>query len=444
MIRLSDFVTYREYQDQTFILDTRQQISFRIEAPVGKLLDLFIRDTTPQTAKERLAAQYPKIPYSVISDDVDATVKFLDSNGMLAQKEYESAGDPRNHHTNTRYFQRYTIRNQILYSVLFEMTYRCPERCVHCYLEPALLSEKYSEDSAKELTTEEIKGILDQLSELNVMEVTFTGGEPFARKDMFDILEYAHGKGFAIQIFSNGILLDEAGIERLSGMRIQCFHSSIYSNIPEKHDRITGVKGSFEKTVYALRELSGRSIYVNFKFVLMEANKEDFPGVIELSRSIGASVQLISSISPSVKGSCAITELGVIEDEDLRRVVGKWNEISDFQSYTDVFSFDDPICEAGRNSISIDPYGIVTPCNAFRYEIGNVRKSTVSGIWNKSRSLKKWQANTKGSLRGCRDCEWKACCSFCPGTALQLSGNMLKKYSEACRQARIQYELRRK
>lgn len=443
MIRLSDFVTYREYQDLTFILDTRQQISFRIEAPVGKLLSLFIRDTTLQAAKEQLSVQYPEVSYSVISDDVDAIVKFLDDNGLIAQKEYGGAGNSTSHHANTRYFQRYTIREKILYSVLFEMTYRCPERCVHCYLEPAILSEKYFEDSVKELKRDEIKNILDQLSEMNVMEVIFTGGEPFARNDMFEILEYAHSKGFAIQLFSNGILLDEVGIERLSRLRIQCFHSSIYSYIPEKHDHITGVKGSFEKTTCVLRELSRHNIYVNFKFVLMEMNKDDFPGVIELSKSIGASVQLISSVSPSNKGSCAITELGIRDDESLRRVVRKWNEISDFQSYGDRFSFDDPICEAGRNSISIDPYGVVTPCNAFRYKVGNVRKSTISKIWNRSRNLKKWQARTKRDLRSCRDCVFISCCSFCPGVAQHLSGNMLKKYGEACRQAKIQYELRR-
>lgn len=443
-MRLSDSVIYREYHDQTFILDIRQHISFCIEAPVGKLLNLFGSDTTLQGAKEQLAIQYPDVSNSVISDDVDAVVKFLDDNRLFAQKDYKGAGDFLNYHANTRYFQRYTIRKKILYSVLFEMTYRCPERCVHCYLEPAILSEKYREDSAKELTTDEVKNILDQLCDMNVMDVTFTGGEPFARNDMFDILEYAHSKGFAIQIFSNGILLDEAGIERLSRMRIHCFHSSIYSYIPEKHDSITGITGSFERTVCVLRELSRHNIYVNFKFVLMEMNKDAFPGVIELSKSIGASVQLISSVSPSAKGTCAITELGVRDDEDLRRVVRKWNEISDFQSYAGVFSFDDPICEAGRNSISIDPYGIVTPCNAFRYKVGNVRESTISEIWNRSRELKNWQAKTKRDLHGCHDCAFISCCSFCPGTAQHLSGNMLKKYGEACRQAKIQYELRKR
>lgn len=441
MMRLSDHVTYREYQGQTFLLDTRQHASFRIPAPVGKLLELFAAETTAEAAKDRLAARYPEVPRGVLSADVDAAARFLSENGLLAGEE--SPDTARAFHANTRYFQRYTIREKLLYSVLFEVTYRCPERCVHCYLEPSVLSERYVRDSGEELTADELRGILDQLAEMNVMDVTFTGGEPFARSDMFEILQHAHDKGFAIQIFSNGILLDEAGAARLSGLRIHCFHSSIYSHIPEKHDRITGIPGSFEKTVHILRQLSRRGVYVNFKFVLMEQNKEDFPGVIALSRSIGASVQLISSVSPSARGDCGLTELGVRSDGDLRGVIRKWNEISDFQSYAGEVSFEDPICEAGRNSLSINPYGIVTPCNAFHYEIGNVRSSTVSALWNESERLKKWQAMTRGDLAGCRDCAYISCCSFCPGSALSLSGDMLKKYGEACRQARIQYELSR-
>lgn len=441
MIRLSEYVVFREYRDQTFLLDTRQHGSFQIPAPVAKLLELFTEETTVQAAKEQLAERYPEVPYSVLSADVEAAVRFLSENGLLSGRETGTEGPPQDFHTNTRSLQRYTIREKLLYSVLFEVTYRCPERCVHCYLEPEALADQYARDSAGELTTDEICGILDQLAELNVMDVTFTGGEPFARDDMFDILQYAHGKGFALQIFSNGILLEESDVARLSELRIHCFHSSIYSHIPEKHDRITGIQGSFEKTVRVLCDLSERGIYVNFKFVLMEQNKDDFPGVIALSRSIGASVQLISSVSPSARGNCAIAEQSVKHDEDLRKAIQLWNTISDFQSYAGGFSQDDPICEAGRNSVSINPYGIVTPCNAFHYEIGNVRKSTIFELWNGSEKLKKWQGLTKGDLSGCRDCTYRSCCSFCPGNALTLSGDMLTCYEEACRQARIQYEL---
>ena len=199
---------------------------------------------------------------------------------------------------------------------------------------------------------------------------------------------------------------------------------TFYSHIPEKHDHITGVTGSFDKTVHVLRELSDRGVYINLKFVLMEQNKDDFQGVIDLAKSMGATIQLISTVSPSARGFRDIADLGVRSDKDLRRVVRQWNMISDFQSHTGELSFDDPICEAGRNSFSINPYGIVTPCNAFHYEIGNVRKSTVSKIWKKSKKLKRWQEMTKRDLNGCQNCVYISRCSFCPGNALNLSKKM--------------------
>lgn len=441
MIKISDSVTYREYNDQTFIIDTSHHSSFRINAPVRKLLDLFAEGDEPEKAKRKLKQQYPDVDTAVLSNDVDATIDFLIKNRLTSDCESDSF--QKTSHTNTRFFQRYTIREKILYSALFELTYRCPEKCVHCYLEPSDLSCEYINKQNEELSYEEIADILDQLADMNVMEITFTGGEPFSRNDIFDILRYANQRRFSINVFSNGILLSENDITELSKLRINCFHSSVYSHIPEKHDSITGVKGSFHRTIHTLRELSQKGVYVNFKFVLMEQNKDDFFEVVELAKSMGATVQLISSISPSTTGNCSITKLGIGSDDDLRKALKYWNEISDFQSYAGEYSADDPICEAGRNSISINPYGIVTPCNAFHYEIGNTRHNSIYDIWNGSKELRYWQSLSKDDLLECRGCKYISCCSFCPGNAINHSGDMLKKYDEACRQAKIQFDLRK-
>lgn len=439
MIRIRDSVVYREYNNQTFIIDTKQQCSLRIDAPIKKILDLFVNGTEPEEAKQKLMLLYPSVDSALISDNIDATVKFLIDNRLISDNaDFLSK---RIGQANTRYFQRYTIRERILYSALFELTYRCPEKCVHCYLEPDLCSQKYTEDIDAELSTEKIKELLDQLEELNVMEITFTDGEPFARKDIFEILKYANSKRFSINIFSNAILLNDSDIEKLSKLRINCFHASVYSHISQKHDSITRIQGSFARTVSTLRKLSENGIYVNFKFVLMESNKDDFDGVIELAKSMGASVQLISSISPSANGNCDIADLGVCNDIDLENIIQRWNNISDYSCYNGDFSKDDPICEAGRNCLCIDPYGKVKPCNAFDYVIGDVNETSLGDIWKHSEKLKSWQNATKIDLKDCYDCQYASACNFCPGTALKYTGNMFKKYDTACRYAKIQFKL---
>lgn len=443
-MRLSDSVFYRDYNGKTFLVDTRQHRTYRFDNPISQLLDLFKYETSVETSKHKLLEMYPDVDQSIICDSIEKLVEFFSRNNMILKGNLIKTDVLKDTNPNTRFFQTYTIREKILYSALFELTYRCPERCIHCYLEPDSSAKHYGHNSSLELSTEEIKSALDQLSNLNVMGVTFTGGEPFVRSDIFDILDHAKKSDFLIDIFSNGILLNNDEIDYISRMYINCFHSSLYSHIPERHDSITGIRGSFQKTTCVLRSLAEKGVYVNIKFVLMEDNKNDFVHVVKFAESIGATCQLISYVSPSKNGNCGICNLSVQNDADLKNVLDYWNSISDFQPYAEPINMNFPICEAGRNSISIDPYGIVTPCNAFRYEIGSVRESTIKDIWEHSEQLKKWQNTSIKDLTECIGCKYLGYCSFCPGNALQYTGNMFGKVKEACRQARLQYELHTK
>lgn len=440
-MKLSPSVFYREYNGKTFVVDTRLHRTYRFDTPIAQLMDLFKADTTRECAKQKLLERYPQADRQIISDDVDRMASFLSANKMLLDSVISEDYREKDVKPNTRFFQIYTIYERILYSALFELTYRCCEKCVHCYLEPDSYYDSYNHSECLELSTQEIKNALDQLEKMNVMCVTFSGGEPFLREDIFDILEYSRKKDFLIDVFSNGILLSEEDINHLARLRISCFHSSLYSHIPEKHDAVTRVHGSFEKTLNTLHSLSVKGIYVNIKFVLMEQNKKDFTSVVKLARSIGATAQLISSISPSKHGNCRLPDLGVRSDKDLKKALQYWNSISDFKPYQITPDSNTPICEAGRNSISINPYGIVTPCNAFPLEIGNLRKHSISEIWNNSESLKKWQNRTIEDLTECQGCKYNKYCCFCPGNALIQTGNMFGKVKEACRQAKMQYDL---
>ena len=439
-MKLGNFVFYRQYNDKTFLVDTLHHRTYRFDTPVAEMLDLFKTETTLAEANRQFAARFPRVDPVILSDNLEKMASFLGRHGMF-QASVQEEDASKDSKPNTRFFQTYTICEKILYSALFELTYRCPEKCVHCYLEPNTQASAYEAEKPCELTTAEICGALDQLAAMNVMAVTFTGGEPFMRPDIYELLDYAGSKGFLINIFSNGILLKDKDVERLAALHMNCFHSSLYSHIPEKHDAVTGVKGSFEKTIRTLRALSEKGVYVNIKFVLMEQNKNDFSSVISLAGSMNATCQLISCVSPSKNGNCSLCDLTVKSDAELKRVLREWNEISDFHPYKDTIREDAPICEAGRNSISIDPYGKVTPCNAFPYEIGNLRTTSIREIWEKSTRLKQWQQTSFKSLAACSGCTYRGYCSFCPGNSIQQTGSPFGIVPEACRQARLQYAL---
>src|SRR5258706_12691882 len=83
-------------------------------------------------------------------------------------------------------------------SVQIDLTYRCNERCVHCYLD---------HDDHGEMSTSEIKNLLDELASAGVFFLTLSGGEILLRKDFFEILEYAPKLTFWVKLNTNAILV---------------------------------------------------------------------------------------------------------------------------------------------------------------------------------------------------------------------------------------------
>ncbi len=438
MIKLKDSVFFREYDNKTYITDIHTHREYMLDVPVFAILDLFKEKTSPSQAKNYLSRQYPQVDYCTISDDIDSVVDFLTLNGLIEGVEINTDISIKGGSSG---IQKYTILNKIFYTAMLELTYRCCEKCKHCYLEPSAYGSVYEERAKNEMATEKIKSVIDEISQMNAAEVTITGGEPFIRKDCLEILDYISKKGLLINIFSNAILLSEKDIHKISKLNIKYFHVSLYSHIPEKHDNITGVKGSFYKTINAVKTFSKYNVAVNIKFVLMEENKDDFDGVAELAKEMNASIQLISFITPSIQGDCALSELTVKDREKMKEVIYKWDKLTCYNGYNGEFSETHPICEAGMNNLSINPYGKVYPCNSFKMEVGDIYKQTLSEIWETSEKLKEWQNTTRAKLVNCVECTYNAFCEFCPGVAFQFSGNMFQKYNYACENAKARWEL---
>src|SRR6476620_8011330 len=91
-------------------------------------------------------------------------------------------------------------------SVQLDLTYRCNERCVHCYLD---------HDDHGEMTTAEVKHVLDQLAAAGTLFLIFSGGELLLRKDFFELVAYARQLGFDIKLKTNGLLIGERAAARI-------------------------------------------------------------------------------------------------------------------------------------------------------------------------------------------------------------------------------------
>ena len=138
-------------------------------------------------------------------------------------------------------------------SAQLDLTYRCNEQCVHCYLD---------HDDHGEMTTVEIKRLLTEMAEAGVFILTLSGGEIFLRKDFFEILEHARSLTFCVKLKTNAVLIREAQAARLRDLGVESIQISIYSYRHEVHDAITKVKGSLRRSINAIRFLKSQGLKV--------------------------------------------------------------------------------------------------------------------------------------------------------------------------------------
>lgn len=98
------------------------------------------------------------------------------------------------------YFNQISCEKNKLVSVVIELLTQCNVFCKHCYL---------AEHNNKGLTTETVKRLLHDLRSVGVIDVTFTGGEIFLRKDIFEIIEEARKLYMRVFLLSNATLIDK-------------------------------------------------------------------------------------------------------------------------------------------------------------------------------------------------------------------------------------------
>src|SRR5262249_21124440 len=166
------------------------------------------------------------------------------------------------------------LRHGVPLSVHLDVTYRCNERCEHCYLD-------HTGDG--EMTTAEIKMVLDQLAAAGVFFLTISGGEPLVRRDCFEIIEYARSLQFNVKLKTNAFLIRVTLPRRLRELNVEQIQISVYSHRAEVHDGISKLPGSLERTLAGIRLLRAHGLKVTLANVLMKGNLQDSEGVRRLA-----------------------------------------------------------------------------------------------------------------------------------------------------------------
>jgi AdoMet-dependent heme synthase len=311
------------------------------------------------------------------------------------------------------------LRLGVPFSVQLDLTYRCNEQCVHCYLD---------HDDHGEMTTVEIKHLLKEMAEAGVFILTLSGGEIFMRKDFFEILEYARSLTFCIKLKTNAVLIREAQAARLRDLGVESIQISIYSHRPEVHDAITKVPGSLRRSINAIRFLRAQGLKVVVANVLMTENMQDYHGVRALAEEIDAKYTLDPTITPKMDGDRSILDLNAGESA-LRSLfrdeafVGNADKFCAPPPMPDEDSMNTLPCSAGHTACYVSPYGEFYPCVQFPLSCGNVRQQRFIDIWRNSEQLKEVRSIRLRDLSSCSQCSHGSTCTRCPGLAF-MEGNM--------------------
>jgi len=323
---------------------------------------------------------------------------------------------------NTQDFFRETSQsNPIISNLQFELSSRCNERCIHCYIPDEKKNRGFDMPTAK------VKEILDEFSEMDGIHVTLSGGEVFLHKDIIEIVRYCRTKDLKISILSNLIALKDEYIDELKALNISLIQVSLYSMNPEIHDFITTVKGSFDRTIKSIEKLVAADIPIQISCPIMKANREGYKDVLDYARKlkVRANTDFIMMAradlsTDNLANRISLEETEILLREIIHNDVQYRNETLQKLPISDEIQFNierykkQPVCGVGFDNCCITANGDVYPCAGWQdYVLGNVYKQSLTEIWSSSERVLELRKITQASFPQCIECEARDYCSRC-------------------------------
>lgn len=323
---------------------------------------------------------------------------------------------------NTQDFFLEEVQGRPLISSLqFELSSRCNERCIHCYIP----NEK--KNHGFDMPTHKVKSVIDEFSAMGGIHVTLSGGEAFLHKDIIEIARYCREKDLKISILSNLISLKDEQIEALKEINLSLIQVSLYSMDPDIHDYITTVKGSFKKTKASIEKLVAANIPIQISCPVMKANRIGYDKVLDYARKLKVKAQTdyIMMARSDLDTDNLANRLSLKETEELLRDIiehdARYKEetlqqlpISDEIKFNLERFMKQPVCGVGYDNCCITANGDVYPCAGWQdYVLGNVYKQSLQEIWEKSERVKELRKITQASFPQCLECEARDYCARC-------------------------------
>jgi MoaA/NifB/PqqE/SkfB family radical SAM enzyme len=246
--------------------------------------------------------------------------------------------------------------------VLWQITNLCNYRCCYCI---------FSSGSAKahgELSTAAAISVLDQLVELNFRSVKITGGEPFARPDLIEILQHAHALNCAFDVSTNASLINKELARQLALTKPAMVHVSVDGHCARLHDTLRG-RGTFARTLAGLRRLLDEGIYVRIGCVVSRLNEEHLEKMASWCEAQGVDELIFSRMEPAGRMTGDLSFKATRTDEDLAdEAIGLSTSFSAQlkirHAFRSVMHEGRPAgCPGGSRFLYLDNLGHIAPCS---------------------------------------------------------------------------------
>ncbi|MDO8547818.1 MAG: radical SAM protein [Nitrospirales bacterium] len=263
-------------------------------------------------------------------------------------------------------------------SVTFELSYGCNLQCVHCY-------NPTHRALPQELATEEVCSILDQLADLGVVELHFSGGEPLIRPDALDIFRHAKRLGFVLYLISNATRITAPVADALQQLEFYSINVSLYGATQTTYERVTGIPGSYEPFLQGLQRLASRKLPVVVRMPVMTDNAHEVQAARTLVEGFGFKFQYCLDIMPKTNGDLGPLTHRLSPAEKVRidsAMVGYRDSEPTAEQSCMAGTRDFIPCACGRSRFAITPYGEMNLCIAFPTPRYDLRSGTVREGWD--------------------------------------------------------------
>ncbi len=340
-------------------------------------------------AKIRARATGPLGP--MFQPFVDDYFRRLNSLKVIAKVDGANAYNLYNPPQPTPAGMRHLMRRvkRMLYGIVFPgtanlaVTGKCQCRCVHCSAEP------FRNPNREELTTEEIKRVVDGALDLGASLVIFVGGEPLIRDDIYELISYVDKEKAIVMIFTNGLLLTDENVKSLKRAGLATLNISIDSPNPETHNELRGVPALFNKAFEGAarcREqgiLTGISTYATSE----RLRSGEVEKLLQIAQKEGFHEVTIFDCIPSGK-FLKRSELILTDDEkrQVSELAKRYHEMDHpmgVVAQSIVNSPDRGGCFGAYSQFYMTAYGDINPCDFNPISFGNVREMPVQAIWKK-------------------------------------------------------------